>query len=301
MSDTESQTRPTLGYYDEDVVLIRRMWDDLRTAKMNVYYYEARLASANFWNLSFELALAIGATGSGVAGWAIWKEQIYAWIWAIIAGTASLIAIVKPILAPGKKIELATRQHQSWHTLSFGIEKVLFQIRQDGCVSDEVRKRFDTTFDRQVQISLEDEKSVNHRLLRKCQAQVKQALPSDKLWVPEAFLGKRDRKPLSSAGTLAATGSAANPGAATSPGPASPPPPAETISTGEHDRTADGPGAMQQAETELPVNGRPPAAASATTEVRGTKEADLAKQPVDPEPYSRTIAEPGDPKSITAR
>jgi hypothetical protein len=155
MSGTRPQGPQLSGFYDEDVVLIHRLWDDLRTAKMNVCYYGARLASANNWNLAFELSLAIGATGSGAAGWAIWKEPSYAWIWAIIAGAASLISIIKPILAPGKKIEISTRQHQSCHTLYFGLEKLIFQIQQDRHVSEDVRKRFDTTFDRRTQTSLD--------------------------------------------------------------------------------------------------------------------------------------------------
>src|ERR1700746_3721162 len=55
---------------DENRHLLIRAYQMLRTARMSALYYENRLWWANFWNFIFEIAIAVGATSSGVAAWA---------------------------------------------------------------------------------------------------------------------------------------------------------------------------------------------------------------------------------------
>jgi hypothetical protein len=127
----------------------------------------------------------VGTTSSGVAAWALWQQRIGAILWGVITGCAALLAIVKPIVAPAKRIELYTRQHQGWHGLFFAADKLALAIREDGAFSKDSRKRFDTIYDRMVALSLEDEKCQNESLITKLQDKVDKLLPSDSLWFPQ--------------------------------------------------------------------------------------------------------------------
>jgi hypothetical protein len=133
---------------DENRHLLIRLYQMFRTARMSSLYYENRLWWANFWNLSFEIAIAVGATSSGVAAWALWKDGIGIELWGIITGVSTLSAILKPILAPARYIETSTRQHQGWHSFFFAIDKLILDIRENNDFTKETRRRFDTLYDR---------------------------------------------------------------------------------------------------------------------------------------------------------
>ena len=54
----------------QDQVFFTRLCDMMRDARLSTRYYEDRLWWANAVNFGFEIVIAIGATGSGIAGWA---------------------------------------------------------------------------------------------------------------------------------------------------------------------------------------------------------------------------------------
>src|SRR2546423_1265615 len=122
----------------------------LREARMSALYYEHKLWWANLWNFYFEMTIAIGATSSGVAAWALWKEGIGVIAWAIITGASTTVSILKPILSPTKTIESCTRQHQGWHSLYFALDKLLLFVRTEGVLSKENARIFFTLFDQMV-------------------------------------------------------------------------------------------------------------------------------------------------------
>ncbi|MGD0105585.1 MAG: hypothetical protein ABSC06_16310 [Rhodopila sp.] len=170
--------------FDTDYKLWTQSCNILRTACINSFYYEQRLWWANFWYLSFEITIALGATGSSVAAWALWKDGIGVILWAIISGFATLISILKPILAPAKRLELITRQHQGWYSLYFAAEKLMRNVRLAGSFNSATTKTLDTLSDRMVSLHLEDEKCRKERLLSKCQARMEQLISHDALCWP---------------------------------------------------------------------------------------------------------------------
>jgi hypothetical protein len=96
---------------DPDKALLERAYDLLRVARMNAAYYEQRLEVASNLHIFFEITIAIGTTGS-IAAWALWQGPLGSAVWATITCTATLLAVIKPIIAPAKRLELCTRQHQ---------------------------------------------------------------------------------------------------------------------------------------------------------------------------------------------
>src|SRR4051794_38123475 len=69
-----------------------------RESLINARYYGCKLHRAQTLNMWFEIVLAVGATGSGVAGWSLWNEGSGKIAWAALAGVASVLAVVKPLI-----------------------------------------------------------------------------------------------------------------------------------------------------------------------------------------------------------
>src|SRR5215470_9919088 len=77
---------------------LTRVYNEYRTALLNVKYYGHKLRWAERANLFCELAIGVVSAASGVSGWAIWGTGAGKYIWSIVAGAAALSAVVKPIL-----------------------------------------------------------------------------------------------------------------------------------------------------------------------------------------------------------
>ena len=84
---------------------INQIYDEYRTALLNKKYYSVRLAKMKRCNFVMEFLIAAGATGSGVAGLAVWKTDYGALAWATLSGASILLAIAKPLLKLADKIE----------------------------------------------------------------------------------------------------------------------------------------------------------------------------------------------------
>jgi len=84
-----------------------RVWgvdDLLRTARLNVKYYSARLAFFQRCNFLLELVLAITAPSSAVAGLWFWKTSTGEFAWTTLGVVAALAAVLKPLLQLDKKV-----------------------------------------------------------------------------------------------------------------------------------------------------------------------------------------------------
>ena len=171
---------------DADLAQLAAVYELQCTARMNAIYYEMRLA--RLMTIAFWMEVVTAATASGSGLLAVLNES-GGWgrtAWQVLALSAALVAIIKPIYAPGKKIEVFTRQQQGYHANYFALKKLGFLIRQAGAVTDDHRKRYDTVYDRHVQLNTEDESSPKESLRREAQDAVKAECPPGSFWWPAA-------------------------------------------------------------------------------------------------------------------
>jgi len=170
---------------DADFAQLGAAYELQCTSRMSAIYYEIRLArlmTISFW---MEVVTAATASGSGVlavlndsGGWGNMA-------WQGLALAAALVAIIKPIYAPGKKIEVFTRQQQGYHTNFYSLKKLAFAIRQEGAVNDAHRRHYATVFDRHVQLSTEDENVPDQRLVKIARDRTASELPPASFWFPD--------------------------------------------------------------------------------------------------------------------
>jgi hypothetical protein len=109
---------------DADIALLGSIYEMMCTAIMNAYYYEQRLTKVQAISFWMEIALAATASGSGLASLTLFQEGFGHSAWQVLAVSAAAVSIIRPIYAPGKKIETFTRQQQGYHTNFFNLTGV---------------------------------------------------------------------------------------------------------------------------------------------------------------------------------
>jgi hypothetical protein len=176
------------NWTDADVALLGSVYDLQCVSRMNALYYERRLSRLQNYSFWMEVVTAATASGSGLAALTLFATVPGRWAWQVLALVAAVIAVVRPIYAPGKKIESFTRQHQGYHANFFALKKLAFDMRQASCVTPEHRKRYDTDFDRHVQLSTEDEATPHKRSLEEARQLAERELPPDSFWWPASAL-----------------------------------------------------------------------------------------------------------------
>jgi hypothetical protein len=173
---------------DADLALLGSIYDLLCISRMNAIYYEHRLSRLQAYSFWMEIVTAATASGSSLAALTFFDTTPGRWAWQALALIAAIVAVVRPIYAPGKKIEAFTRQQHGYHANFFALKKLAFAIRQDGCVTPDHRKRYDTHFDRHVQLSTDDETALDRKSLEKARLLTERALPPEQFWWPAGAL-----------------------------------------------------------------------------------------------------------------
>jgi hypothetical protein len=169
---------------EPDLALLEEVYELECIARMNAIYYESRLGRLQEYSFWMEVVTAATASGSGLAAVSFLQAGPGQWVWQILALTAALVAIIRPIYAPGKKIEAFTRQQQGYHANYFALKKLASNIRNEATVTPDHRRRYDTIFDRHVQLSTEDETPPNRKMLTEARRQTDVELPKEKFWWP---------------------------------------------------------------------------------------------------------------------
>lgn len=180
------------NWVDADVALLKGVYTLQCKSRMNTIYYERRLGQLQRHSFWMEIAIALAASGSSVGALLQANKSWGPEIWQALALVAAVVAIIRPIYAPGKKIETFTRQQQGYHANFFNLEKLAFRIRQEGHVTDEHRRRYDSLYDRYVQLSTEDEPAPYERCLAYAQRRTEQELPPAQFWWPQDPGAKTD-------------------------------------------------------------------------------------------------------------
>jgi hypothetical protein len=171
---------------DADIALLKEIYELQCTSRMNALYYGGRLGALQRESFILELVTALTASGSGLAALTLWESPGWSVLWQVLAVSAAVAAVLKPLRAPGKRIEIFTRQQQGYNANYFALKKLAFALRQAGAVSEDHRTQFTTLFDRHVQLNTEDETTPDEKLRAAAQAAVQREMPPASFWWPPA-------------------------------------------------------------------------------------------------------------------
>jgi hypothetical protein len=158
------------------------VYDEYRTARFNVYYYEKKLSVIKRWNFSIELIIALSVPS--IAGLWFWETAAGGFMWKTIAALAALLAIVKPLINLSDKIQQNDEVLTKWRVLHGEFQKLTISISQYRKYDEKMREQFLRLLETKTTIK-EPPEAGNDKLSMNCFKQVQEELPLDKFFEPE--------------------------------------------------------------------------------------------------------------------
>lgn len=160
------------------------VYDELRTARLNVYYYRSRLGTARRGHTFRELVLA--ASGStGVAGLWFFATGPGTVAWKALATVAALLAVYHSVARPSERIRKLETHVTAWTQMEHALSDIRRRIHEAGRYDQTFQNEVKAVLDRKQAIAMDlIETDIDHKLLRACFDQVKRELPVDQFFVP---------------------------------------------------------------------------------------------------------------------
>ncbi len=161
------------------------VYDELRTTRLNVLYYERQVSTLRRNNLVIEVVLAL-TVSSGVAGLWLWETAAGSIIWKALVTLAAFLAVLKPLIKLSDQIQKKSDLLVKWRVLHVQFRMLRMEIHSNRSYDDQLKAKFRSLLDTEMAI-VKDEplEAVNEKLRAECFQQVKRELPPESFFVPE--------------------------------------------------------------------------------------------------------------------
>jgi uncharacterized protein YebE (UPF0316 family) len=161
------------------------VYDEYRTVRLNMYYYEHQLSSLERNNTILEGVIAL-STSSVVVGLWIWGTNIGGIIWKIIATVAAFLSVFKPLVKLPDRIKQRSEILPNWRLLNDEYNKLTISIKERRKYDNEMIDRFHKLLETKTTIVKgEPAEGIDERLRRRCIEKVNRELPPNNFFVPE--------------------------------------------------------------------------------------------------------------------
>ena len=161
------------------------VYDQYRTARLNVKYLECKLSSLKRSNFCIELLIAISAS-SNVAGIWVLQNPIGQIFWKIIIGITAILAVAKSLLGWANKIQKKEELLIGYRSLDYDIQKIIWLINQRQKYDVELQEKFLQAMEKKGQlVRIVEDTRIDEKLRKKCFDKVLQELPVRNFFVPK--------------------------------------------------------------------------------------------------------------------
>ncbi len=161
-----------------------------RKALLNRKYYGHRLSSVKMWNNMFDVTVAVGMS-SAIGAWFVWQSGYGKIAWEILAGMATLTALIKPILHFPQLIEKSSKLFTGHGDIFYDLERIIQKTIKDAKYTEELDLSFQEIFDRFKRLALDDDPKPKKKLLQKCYDEVNKEIPPSSLYIPKVKGGNK--------------------------------------------------------------------------------------------------------------
>jgi hypothetical protein len=178
-------TPPLNPNLDAVRVQLKYIYNAYRTESLNRKYYGVKLAKCQRYNSYMEIAIAVGATGSGgVAGLAIWGTITGQYAWGIISGIATILSVVKPVIQLGKTIERYTKLHSGHTTIFLELRSIVEDIEIAKAIPRRTEDKYNSIKQTIKELGGLEDVNRDSGLAVELQRLVNVEIPSEDLWMP---------------------------------------------------------------------------------------------------------------------
>lgn len=172
---------------DQRSLLVGRLkpvYQTYRTALLNRLYYGAKLGKLKKWSLGLDIIGAVGTATTSIGVWKIFSGGTGKEVWAVIAGAATLIGVIKPVLQLPKAIEGASKLFTGHTEVYFELQRVVHKIAATQSFSIELEGAYDSAFERYKKLNLEDDAEPSKNAVKTLEEEVMHQIPNTALWYP---------------------------------------------------------------------------------------------------------------------
>ena len=161
------------------------VYDLLKTARLNVLYYEHKLNSTNTTIVVFQVILAATVPSSAIAGFEIWDFWLGKYAWQILLIFSSLIAFIQPFLGLPKKATKYGGLVDGYKTLYYDLQDIKHKVEEDNAYNSKHIKLFGTAKNRRKKLEISETGiKLDKKLQKKYQEDVKNELPGKTFHLP---------------------------------------------------------------------------------------------------------------------
>ena len=92
---------------------------------------------------SLSILVAATASGSAIAGWPLWNVPWGKWVWSVIAGTASLAALILDRLRISEQLKEWDELRRQFSELRFDLETLWIDLGTGALTAPQAKQRYD--------------------------------------------------------------------------------------------------------------------------------------------------------------
>jgi hypothetical protein len=163
---------------------VYQIYDGCKNFLLNKKYYGKRLARYRFLNFWMEMFIALGATGSGVAGFAVWQTGYGQYAWATLAAISIILSIAKPLLGLSTRIENYAKVYGEYSSAFAKMSILVDDLQVHRRVTPDLMTAFSDLRTRTAELVALDDPSPDPNLIREIQIDVNATINIEGLWVP---------------------------------------------------------------------------------------------------------------------
>jgi len=124
------------------------IYDLLRTARLNVLYYEDKLHSTERTIMIMQITLAAAVPSSAIAGFKLWDFWLGEYAWEIFVSFSSFVAFIQPFLGLPKKSKKYSELVDGYKILYYDLQDIKQKIEEDKNYNSQHKKLFKAAKDR---------------------------------------------------------------------------------------------------------------------------------------------------------
>lgn len=162
---------------------LQQIYDEQRLCLLYKQYFERKTSSLQLRLLVLDVAIVIGTSTTGIAGWTLWSQPVFAPTWAILAGVAVTLALIKPILRLDENLLQYNKLFTIYSRQFRKYSKIVNDIAYRVSLTNSIQERYNRLSKDGDDI---DEVPMDKKLLARLVHHVNKELPVDQYWWPPA-------------------------------------------------------------------------------------------------------------------
>lgn len=155
-----------------------------RTYLLNKMYYGHKLNRVKNINLALEILIAVGASGSGIAGLTVWNTEGGKAAWAVISAISVSIAVIKPILKLSDTISRYGKLYGDYANIYFKVKSIEETVAANNDITQLDMDNYEEIRKRTAELQESDDPKPDKSLIIRLQKEINAQIPPQTLWMP---------------------------------------------------------------------------------------------------------------------